>query len=66
MGGLFTVLKVRDQLRTYDDDPGWFKHPPGTVAMPATNADLRRDGIDLKALASASEHAEHPDGCYHD
>lgn len=66
MGGLFAIIKVRDQLKTYDEDPGWYKHPAGTVAMPATNADLRRDGIDLKAYARAGEHAEHPDGCYHD
>ena len=32
MGGLFTVVKVRDQLRGYDEDPGWYKHPPGSVA----------------------------------
>ena len=66
MGGLFTVVKVRDQLRNYDEDPGWYKHPAGTVAMKASNADLRRDGIDIMALASTSEHADHPDGCYHE
>jgi FtsP/CotA-like multicopper oxidase with cupredoxin domain len=32
MGGMFTVVKVRDNLRTYDNDPGWYKHPKGTVA----------------------------------
>ena len=32
MGGLFTIIKVRDQLKSYDEDPGWYKHPPGTVA----------------------------------
>jgi sugar/nucleoside kinase (ribokinase family) len=33
MGGMFTVLKVRDDLAPGDfRDPGWFKHPPGTVA----------------------------------
>lgn len=31
MGGMFTILKVRDQL-TSDADPGWYQHPPGTVA----------------------------------
>jgi manganese oxidase len=31
MGGMFTVLKVRDGLTSYDD-PGWYKHPEGTVA----------------------------------
>ncbi len=31
MGGMFTVLKVRDGIRNYND-PGWYKHPAGTVA----------------------------------
>jgi manganese oxidase len=32
MGGMFTVLKVRDNLMSYDEDPGWYEHPQGTVA----------------------------------
>jgi FtsP/CotA-like multicopper oxidase with cupredoxin domain len=32
MGGMFTVVKVRDRLQSYDKDPGWYKHPEGTVA----------------------------------
>jgi FtsP/CotA-like multicopper oxidase with cupredoxin domain len=31
MGGMFTVLKVREGITTYDD-PGWYKHPAGTLA----------------------------------
>ena len=39
MGGMFTVLKVRDGLARNDyKDPGWFKHPPGTVAREWTGA----------------------------
>jgi hypothetical protein len=45
MGGLFTVVKVRDQLKSYDEDPGWYQHPPGTVALKASDAELARDGI---------------------
>ncbi len=29
MGGMFTVLKVRDNIATYDD-PGWYQQPAGT------------------------------------
>ena len=29
MGGMFTVLKVRDNIATYED-PGWYQQPPGT------------------------------------
>jgi FtsP/CotA-like multicopper oxidase with cupredoxin domain len=33
MGGMFTVMKVRDGLARNDyRDPGWYKHPAGTVA----------------------------------
>jgi hypothetical protein len=32
MGGMFTVFKIRDGITSYDD-PGWYKHPPGTVAQ---------------------------------
>ena len=47
MGGLFTVLKVREKLETYDRDPGWYDHPKGTVASRAIVAELRRDGIEV-------------------
>ncbi len=33
MGGMFSVVKVRDGIRPGDyKDPGWYKHPPGSVA----------------------------------
>ena len=31
MGGMFTILKVRDDIKSYDD-PGWYKQPAGTSA----------------------------------
>ena len=33
MGGMFTIVKVRADLAANDyRDPGWYKHPKGTVA----------------------------------
>jgi len=33
MGGMFTVVKVRKDQKPGDyKDPGWYKHPNGTVA----------------------------------
>ena len=33
MGGMFTVVKIREGLARGDyKDPGWYKHPQGTVA----------------------------------
>lgn len=42
MGGMFTIIKVRDGLTTYAD-PGWYKAPPGTLATKAEPAELDRD-----------------------
>ena len=52
MGGMFTVLKVREELKSYDD-PGWYEHPKGSIAEPAADEDLRRDGIDVAAGPTA-------------
>lgn len=48
MGGMFTVLKVRDELSGYAD-PGWYENPPGTLAEPADPAELQRDAIDVRS-----------------
>ena len=34
MGGMFTILKIREGLRSYDEDPGWYEYPEGTLAGP--------------------------------
>ena len=39
MGGMFSVVKVREGLAANDyTDPGWYKHPPGTLAYEWTGA----------------------------
>jgi hypothetical protein len=47
MGGMFTVMKVRDHLASYED-PGWYDGPAGTQAMAASAGDLARDGIEVQ------------------
>jgi FtsP/CotA-like multicopper oxidase with cupredoxin domain len=38
MGGMFTVVKVREGLAPGDyKDPGWYQHPQGTVAYEVEN-----------------------------
>ena len=44
MGGMLTVLKVREHLTRYAD-PGWYQAPQRTVAQAASKLDLERDGI---------------------
>jgi len=39
MGGMFSVVKVREGLAPGDyRDPGWYRHPPGSVAREWTGA----------------------------
>jgi manganese oxidase len=44
MGGLMTIVKVRDGITSYSD-PGWYQNPPGTEARLATPGEIARDGI---------------------
>jgi FtsP/CotA-like multicopper oxidase with cupredoxin domain len=44
MGGMFTIVKVREKLAG-DGDPGWYDAPKDTIATEASAADLARDGI---------------------
>jgi hypothetical protein len=53
MGGMFTLLKVRDGLSSYVD-PGWYEGPPGELANLASDAELKRDAIAVNATASAA------------
>ena len=74
MGGMFTVVKVREGLSRNDyADPGWFKHPEGTVAYEyqgpplktpkhAKNQNLKPaqySAIDPRTKASSSSHGNH-------
>ena len=45
MGGMFTIVKIRERLT---GDPGWYAHPPGTVAQAASKDQLARDGIEVE------------------
>jgi FtsP/CotA-like multicopper oxidase with cupredoxin domain len=45
MGGMFTILKVRDGIKSFKD-PGWYENPLGTLASTASADRMRRDGID--------------------
>jgi hypothetical protein len=54
MGGMFTVLKVRKDQKPGDyQDPGWYKHPAGTVAREWKGeppAAIRRQSADGQAM----------------
>jgi hypothetical protein len=72
MGGMFTVLKVREGLARDDyRDPGWYRHPPGTVAYewrgegrapdeaPTRAPTPPTQNLELKAVKPGSGHGEH-------
>jgi FtsP/CotA-like multicopper oxidase with cupredoxin domain len=57
MGGMFSVVKVREGLARGDyKDPGWFKHPEGTVAFEWKGPERSAD----RAPASAGKPAAGP------
>jgi manganese oxidase len=46
MGGMFTILKVRESLPNgYGADPGWYAPPAGTLASIAANDTMRSSKI---------------------
>ncbi len=64
MGGMFTILKVRENLASYDEDLGWYDYPEGTVAKLASSDELRHDGIDpgISPADPASKEGQHSMG----
>ena len=40
MGGMFTIVKIREGLVGYED-PGWYDNPPGTVAYRVSSASAK-------------------------
>lgn len=62
MGGMFTVLKVRkDQKHGDYKDPGWYKHPAGTVAYEwkgETPSVVRGNSAGGQAMPAANKRPE--------
>jgi FtsP/CotA-like multicopper oxidase with cupredoxin domain len=68
MGGMFTVVKVRDDVKAGDyKDPGWYRHPQGTVAYeyqgqvqaPPRAAAPKPDGKTLNVRKPTGGHGGH-------
>ncbi len=74
MGGMFTVFKVREGLAPGDyKDPGWYKHPQGTVAYELegaapsaprqggheTSPGMNMPGMEMNAVKPRSGHTGH-------
>ena len=69
MGGMFSVVKVHPDVKRGDyTDPGWYKHPQGTVAYEwgGEAPDIKRpagvpeaDGSELKVRKPSGGHSGH-------
>jgi FtsP/CotA-like multicopper oxidase with cupredoxin domain len=68
MGGMFTVVKIREGLGRDDyADPGWYKHPAGTVAYEwkgaAPSAERgggrTESGTEFRVKKPAASHEQH-------
>jgi hypothetical protein len=56
MGGMFTVVKIRDDLAKGDfNDPGWYKNPEGTVAYKVSGP----SGAPMSGTMDHSQHNHH-------
>lgn len=61
LGGMFTVFKVRDNLTSYAD-PGWYQHPPGTVAEAVHMNQMQYHSHDtgvMKKMENDKQHSQH-------
>ncbi len=59
MGGMFTVLKVRDDADNADPN-AWYEHPAGTVATLAEPARMQADGVDPGVSRTSSATVPEP------
>jgi hypothetical protein len=64
MGGMFTVMKVREGLRSYDEDPGWYDHPAGSVAAAVGERQALDAPTFLPRRSLAARAALHPDATF--
>ena len=66
MGGMFTVVKVREGLARNDyKDPGWYKHPAGTVAREWTGDRLAENRAPQPPVTGRELRAHKPKGSQH-
>jgi len=66
MGGMFSILKVRRDQKPGDyQDPGWFRHPAGTIAHEWTGAPLAEPARAPAPAGDATMNARKPEGGHH-
>jgi hypothetical protein len=67
MGGMFTIVKVREGLAPGDfRDPGWYEHPAGTVAREWTGEAVSETRQPGPAADAATLQVRKPGGGHSD
>jgi hypothetical protein len=62
MGGMFTVVKIRRGQRPGDyTDPGWYAHPPGSVAYEFTGSVMEPPRAQAEGRRSMPRSRQAPD-----
>ena len=59
MGGMFTVVKVRDDVPSDYRDPGWYKNPKGTIAWRVDGAAKRAPEKEMNMEMDPNMHMNH-------
>ncbi len=63
MGGMFTIFKVRDRIKDYNVDPGWYENPKGTVAYRVSGPDVPEGSIEYVCPMHPEVRSDQPGKC---
>jgi len=63
MGGMFTIFKVRDRIKDYNVDPGWYENPKGTVAYKVDGPEAPAGSIEYVCPMHPDVRSDEPGKC---
>jgi hypothetical protein len=63
MGGMFTIFKVRNNIKDYNVDPGWYENPKGTVAYKVDGPEQPAGSIEYVCPMHPEVRSDEPGKC---
>lgn len=63
MGGMFTIFKVRNTIKDYNVDPGWYENPKGTVAYKVDGPEAPAGSIEYVCPMHPDVRSDEPGTC---
>jgi manganese oxidase len=63
MGGMFTIFKVRNNIKDYNVDPGWYENPKGTVAYKVDGPEAPAGSIEYVCPMHPDVRSDEPGKC---